>query len=84
VTAILVTSFLKRRRSKGHMPTVIERAFELAASGRFNSLTEVEYALNREDYELVHVHMRSPSLRKDLARVINKSDDENPDPAETA
>jgi predicted transcriptional regulator len=56
--------------------SVIERAFELAASGRCKSLTEVEYVLTREGFEVVHVHMRSPSLRKDLAALMNKNDDE--------
>lgn len=61
------------------MLSVVERAFELASSGRCNTLGEVEEALNREGFDLVYTHMRSPSLRKDLARLLNKSDDENPD-----
>ncbi len=59
------------------MQSVIERAYELASSGRCKSLTEVEYALTRENFEMVHFHMRSPSLRKDLEKLMNDCDDEN-------
>lgn len=55
------------------MPSVIERAYELASSGRCRTLKEVEDALSKEGYEQVHVHMRSPSLRRDLWALINKS-----------
>jgi hypothetical protein len=61
------------------MQSVSERAYELASSGRCKSLTEVEYALTRENFEMVHFHMRSPSLRKDLAKLMNNSDAENTD-----
>ncbi len=61
------------------MQSVIERAYELASSGRCKSLTEVEYALTRENFEMVHFHMRSPSLRKDLATLMDKSGDDSPD-----
>ncbi len=61
------------------MQSVIERAYELASSGRCKSLIEVEYALTRENFEMVHFHLRSPRLRKDLAKLMNDSDDENTD-----
>jgi hypothetical protein len=40
-------------------------------------MTEVEYALTREGFELAHVHMQSASLRKDLTALMNNSDDES-------
>jgi hypothetical protein len=61
------------------MASVVERAFELASSGRCRSVTEVEYALTREGYELVNVHMRSSSLRKDLADIISRREGTNSD-----
>lgn len=46
--------------------TLIERAYELADSGKYGTIAAVERALNREKYEAVNQHLGSPSLRKVL------------------
>lgn len=50
--------------------SIIERACELATSGHWKSLEGIESALSKEGYASVHVHFRSPSLRKDFLTLI--------------
>lgn len=48
---------------------VIERAYELARSGAFANLVEIERTLSREHFMNVAAHMASPSLRRELSRL---------------
>ncbi len=50
--------------------TIAERAFSLAQSGGFRSLTELEKQLYREGYPSVAEHFRSGTLRKQLKAII--------------
>lgn len=49
-------------------PTTVERAFELARSGRCDNLPAIVAALKGERHEAVDAHLAGPSIRKDLRR----------------
>ena len=48
--------------------TTVERAFELARSGRCANLPSIAAALKGERHEAVDAHLAGPSIRKDLKR----------------
>jgi hypothetical protein len=50
-------------------PTTVERAFELARSGRCPNLPAIVAALKGERHEAVDAHLAGPSIRKDLKRI---------------
>jgi hypothetical protein len=53
-------------------PTIVERAFILAASGKFGSVSEVRKALKQEGYgQEGHVHSRS--ISRQLTALINRA-----------
>jgi hypothetical protein len=54
-------------------PSIIERAFELASSGRFSSLHLIERALAKEGYEGAHLHLRGRGLRSELNLSIKRT-----------
>lgn len=45
---------------------VIERAFQLARSGAFSGVKELERALKKEGFDAVATHLHSTGLRKQL------------------
>jgi len=45
---------------------ILERAFELARSGEYPRVKELEKALSREGYAKGDPHIHSPSVRKQL------------------
>ncbi len=47
-------------------PSILERAFELARTGRCPGLDEIRKQLGRELYENVDLHLASPTLRRQL------------------
>jgi hypothetical protein len=47
-------------------PTTVERAFELARSGRYANVQEIAATLKRERYESVDAHLAGPSIRQSL------------------
>ena len=47
-------------------PTIIERAFELARSGAYDSSEGITKQLKKERYESVEQHLSSPSLKRSL------------------
>ncbi len=49
----------------------IERAFELARSGRFTSLGELKSAVSKEGYQADQLH--GPSLGKQLREIMKSS-----------
>lgn len=53
-----------------YRPSLLERAFELAASGEFATLTEIRNALKRENYEAVDPQLVGPTVRRQLRRLI--------------
>jgi hypothetical protein len=54
--------------------TVIERAFDLARSGKFTSITEVITTLNREGYSAAQIE--GPLLRRQLTHLIKAAGSE--------
>lgn len=52
---------------------IIERAFQLAKSGSYASMDELEAALNAERYTDVFQHMSSPRLRGQLRAQMRES-----------
>jgi hypothetical protein len=46
--------------------TVIERAYELAAIGTYQTIYDVSAQLSREGYDQVHQHLMGPTIRSDL------------------
>lgn len=52
---------------------IIERAFELARSGRFETMKELERGLAREGYAKSDPQLHSPSLRKQLSSLCRES-----------
>ena len=49
-------------------PTTVERAFELARLGAYESLPELAEMLKSERHEAVDAHLAGPSIRRDLRR----------------
>jgi hypothetical protein len=51
----------------------VERAFELAASGRCATMAELRRQLQRENFASVNEHLASRSLRRQLDELILRS-----------
>ncbi len=47
-------------------PSVVERAFQLAETGEYKTVTEIKLALRQENYAGVDAHMAGRSLRDQL------------------
>ena len=54
-------------------PTTIERAFELAASGKVGSLAELRRQLSREGFALANAHVQGAALTKQLGAIIRSA-----------
>lgn len=52
---------------------ILERAFELARSGDYPRVKELEKALSREGYAKGDPHIHSPSVRKQLRNLCVSS-----------
>jgi hypothetical protein len=55
------------------MNGAIERAFEMARSGRFPDVGKLETALSREGYTGAREHLAGAHIRKQLAALIKKA-----------
>lgn len=51
----------------------VERAFELASSGRFGSLEAIRCQLLGEGYPSVHAHLRGLATRRQLKALCERS-----------
>lgn len=51
----------------------MERAFELARSGKCKDILELERQLQQEDYLGVIQHLKAPTLRKQLQTIMNEA-----------
>ena len=47
-------------------PTTLERAFDLARSGRFASVSDIRLALKRERFDQVEAHLAGFSIARQL------------------
>ena len=54
----------------GDGPSTVERAYELAKSGEFHTLTELRERLRSEGYDDAPAHLTSLTLTADLRRMI--------------
>jgi len=52
---------------------ILERAFELARTGEYSRVKELEKALSREGYAKGDPHIHSPSVRKQLRHICVSS-----------
>jgi hypothetical protein len=51
--------------------TTVERAFELARSGRCRTIRDIAYQLHAEKYDISH--LEGPTLRKQLQTLIDEA-----------
>lgn len=51
-------------------PSIVERAFQLAASGQYKSVTELRRQLSAEDYPDARPHLDGKTMRSQLADVM--------------
>jgi hypothetical protein len=58
--------------------SLIERAIELAKSGSYERITEIERQLNLEGYSQVALHLDAPSLRRQLNQLGREARGEPP------
>jgi hypothetical protein len=54
-----------------HMPTTLERAFDLARSGRFASVNDIRVTLKRERFEQVEAHLAGFAIARQLRGLCN-------------
>jgi hypothetical protein len=54
-----------------HMPTTLERAFDLARSGRFASVNDIRLTLKRERFEQVDAHLAGFAIARQLRGLCN-------------
>ena len=54
-------------------PGTVERAFELARTGKHADIAEIVAALKRERHDSVEAHLAGPSIRRDLRRALEGS-----------
>lgn len=52
-------------------PGTVERAFELARTGRYRTLQDLIATLKLERHDAVEAHLAGPSIRKDLKRLCS-------------
>ena len=52
---------------------IIERAYQIAASGKVSRVSLIEAALSSEGYSAVRSHLGSMTLRADLQRICRQS-----------
>jgi hypothetical protein len=52
---------------------ILERAFELARSGDFHRIKDLEKALSSEGYARGDPHIHSPSVRLQLRRICQET-----------
>jgi hypothetical protein len=56
-----------------HERPILERAFELARTGQFSRVKDLEKALAREGYARGDPHIQSPTVRKQLRQICCQS-----------
>lgn len=54
-------------------PTTLERAFELARSGRFASVSDIRLALKRERFDQVEAHLAGASIARQLRGLMEEA-----------
>lgn len=54
-------------------PSTLERAFELARSGRFASVADIASQLTREQHSSVQQHLSGHTIRRQLVKMCTES-----------
>ena len=54
-------------------PGTVERAFQLARSGKFENIVLLEKALHREGFEAARSHLGSPGIRAQLTALLREA-----------
>jgi len=54
-------------------PHILERAFELARSGKHKDSSEIGRLLKKEGFAQVDEHLSSPSIRRQLRGLCNEA-----------
>lgn len=58
--------------------TTLERAYELAASGRYATVTDIKKALQAEGYSDIAGQLFGPSISRALRKLCNEAKVETP------
>jgi len=58
--------------------TIIQRAFEIARSGKARSITDIRTQLRLEGFDHIQSHFSSSSLQKQLRDLIKSRDETRP------
>ena len=66
-------SLAKIAMFEGPMSDPVAKAFELARSGDYADLHDIEVQLKREGYSGILMHLNSPSLRKQLRGIVKEA-----------
>lgn len=59
------------------MSNTVERAYELARSGSYSNLKDVERQLMKEQHDGVHAHLSGDMIRKQLTKLIRATRNNN-------
>jgi hypothetical protein len=54
-------------------PNLLERAFELAATGEYSTVTQIRFALRKEGYEAVEPQLVGPMVRRQLRSLMDEA-----------
>ena len=54
------------------MKNTVERAYELARSGSYSNVKDIERQLMKEQYEGIHAHLSGDMLKKQLKALIRE------------
>jgi hypothetical protein len=55
------------------MKTTVERAYELAKSGSYQTLEDIRRQLQKEQHEGIHAHLQGSVLKKQLKTLMRGS-----------
>jgi uncharacterized protein YehS (DUF1456 family) len=59
------------------MKNTVERAYELARTGAYANVKDIERQLNKENHEGVHAHLSGDTLKKQLKALIKAKREED-------
>jgi hypothetical protein len=71
----LAAKSINRKIVLAQPPTIIARAFELARDGSCQTSTQIRTILVHEGYEHVHQHLTSPTVVKQLKKLLREHTD---------
>jgi|GEM_PF-6007238 len=60
-------------KGEGYPPSLVERAYQLAASGRFNTMLGIKRALQAAGYRQIDAHFSGYQLKAELFTLMRSS-----------